>query len=645
MLDTTRAVSTSTLQNPLKFDGCGISNALYAIPARIFISVLDALSFGRPPLVLLTKDLVLGHQSRTCAAQMRIRISSTVRLGTRAALQSVNQCRPKSNDLDRADHSVLSFVSQHPADARAPFCSARPSFPPRGSLVYDMHHDHQHCRPPAPAFCSSTTSNAMHSATTKPLAACLTRLALATSPRRRATPTPSTRHAVGAAIPRRARCRRESEGAATIFGGVIPSAFSARTSSRPPRAQRPMRPFAYIAYTACLGSRRSPNYPLHYYPRARRSSTPTRLTPCLRALGRAALDAVRAKSTKKLLSRIRDVPPLPARRRAAPPTTFLPPPAPAVTGLDSTTAPPAISHATMNPLHAARDRPRRRTTPTRSTRQRTPQSRPTPPAARAVRDARVRRPPCRLHRVPALHNPLDQCSSTPAPAAFFSITRNASRVRSTRHSRSSSSASSSSPSHTPPPSTVLTVRRARLGLSPTRHRCLRPEHLQQSLLTEHAAFIASPRVLTIFSAVPTLRSEPAPGTHHEHDVHAMHVAYPCAATGFSGAPLSAQSQVLSRTAIMTRTYAAHVTAVPHHPRHFRPGPARIHHLERRSALTARLPCTYLPRCVAHIPHLRPAHPTTALFLSAVPLPDTRASCIWHEDNEPAAPHALTGVDP
>ncbi|KAJ6528472.1 hypothetical protein B0H19DRAFT_1274695 [Mycena capillaripes] len=111
----------------------------------------------------------------------------------------------------------------------------------------------------------------------------------------------------------------------TIFGGAIPSAFSARTCSvhSAPCGHSP------IAYTAFLGSRRSPNYPLHHthvaaalavaalhrqpaLPAAcvlrplmcrssaspgyhRHGTTPTRLTPCLRALGarRAALDAIR----------------------------------------------------------------------------------------------------------------------------------------------------------------------------------------------------------------------------------------------------------------------------------------------------------------------------------------------------------------
>ncbi|KAJ7348707.1 hypothetical protein DFH08DRAFT_1000708 [Mycena albidolilacea] len=45
-----------------------------------------------------------------------------------------------------------------------------------------MHRDHLHCPLPAPAFCSSTTPNAMRSGTTEPLPACLMRSVLMTSP-------------------------------------------------------------------------------------------------------------------------------------------------------------------------------------------------------------------------------------------------------------------------------------------------------------------------------------------------------------------------------------------------------------------------------------------------------------------------------
>ncbi|KAF7362772.1 hypothetical protein MVEN_00626900 [Mycena venus] len=90
-------------------------------------------------LALLTNDLVLRHLSGTFSAQMRIRISSWVRLGTRAVLTD-------------SEYPILGTLT-------LPY--ARCSFPPRGSIICDMHRDHPHSPPPASAFCSSTTRNAM----------------------------------------------------------------------------------------------------------------------------------------------------------------------------------------------------------------------------------------------------------------------------------------------------------------------------------------------------------------------------------------------------------------------------------------------------------------------------------------------------
>ncbi|KAJ6563127.1 hypothetical protein DFH09DRAFT_1364240 [Mycena vulgaris] len=137
MLDTTRAVSTSTRHNPFKFDDRSMSNAPYNVIAHAhrfkaptFMNWLDPShpltlrslpackrtyfacswmlkgskekgsrrrSYPRPngadacvpiaaSLAPLANDLVFEHPSRTCSAQMRIRISSRVRLGIRAAL-------------------------------------------------------------------------------------------------------------------------------------------------------------------------------------------------------------------------------------------------------------------------------------------------------------------------------------------------------------------------------------------------------------------------------------------------------------------------------------------------------------------------------------------------------------------------------
>ncbi|KAF8195174.1 hypothetical protein K438DRAFT_1968508 [Mycena galopus ATCC 62051] len=61
-------------------------------------------------------------------------------------------------------------------------------------------------------------------------------------------------------------------------------------------------------------------------------------------------------------------------------------------------------------------------------------------------------------------------SPTPVPPTLLSTTHNTSRICTARPSRSSSPSPHSSPSHTPPPSTLLTTRRARLNATPTRHR-------------------------------------------------------------------------------------------------------------------------------------------------------------------------------
>ncbi|KAF8175036.1 hypothetical protein K438DRAFT_1979920 [Mycena galopus ATCC 62051] len=124
-----------------------------------------------------------------------------------------------------------------------------------------------------------------------------------------------------------------------------------------PLAQRSWSPFLITGRALRRWMRRLSASPGYH----RRRSTPTRPTPCLRTLG--------------LLSRVRDVPlwrSYPHVHRAAPPTPSLPSrqslPRWSVTcnirrdyqrqrlsHLYSTTTPRAISHATTNPLHAARD--------------------------------------------------------------------------------------------------------------------------------------------------------------------------------------------------------------------------------------------------------------------------------------------------
>ncbi|KAF8146056.1 hypothetical protein K438DRAFT_1944809 [Mycena galopus ATCC 62051] len=200
------------------------------------------------------------------------------------------------------------------------------------------------------------------------------------------------------------------------------------------------------------------------------------------------------------------------------------------------------------------------------------------------------RPPCTRTPAPTHTASLYHSHhSTSALTAVFNITRNLSRVRSALHGRSSSPALPSPPSHTPPPSAVLIARRARPGASPTRHR--RPQHVRQPLSTARTVFVASRRVLPILSTVPTLPSKLAPGTHREHDAHAMHVTYI-----FSGAPPSAQSQGLLRSANMTRATTSvcstrcscspSSTPISSRPR-ARPPSATY------TALTARLPCLHV----------------------------------------------------
>ncbi|KAJ7895446.1 hypothetical protein B0H13DRAFT_2665101 [Mycena leptocephala] len=205
----------------------------------------------------------------------------------------------------------------------------------------------------------------------------------------------------------------------------------------------------------------------------------------------------------------------------------------------STTTPRAISHATTNPLHAARNRPRRRTTPTRWTpRQRAPQPRPTPPAARAAHGARIPRPPRRLRHVPALRDRLDQCTALTAQPPRLPR--------------------SSGPPATPPASaaraTVVPHRWRRLRRLFIRHHHLlsspldargwaHPQHNTDisstcgSLSPPRTPRSSAPPAPWPSSAPSHPRSKPDPGTHHEHDAHALH-----AVTVFSAAPPSARSQ-------------------------------------------------------------------------------------------------------
>ncbi|KAJ6528420.1 hypothetical protein B0H19DRAFT_1274646 [Mycena capillaripes] len=112
---------------------------------------------------------------------MRIRSSSRVRLRSRAALQSVNQRRPKSNvptatlaDPSLSHRSICAFdACERDMTVLRAYTSrsARRAFLPRVSVVYHMHSDYMHYPLPAPALLGSTARNAMRSETPKPLLA------------------------------------------------------------------------------------------------------------------------------------------------------------------------------------------------------------------------------------------------------------------------------------------------------------------------------------------------------------------------------------------------------------------------------------------------------------------------------------------
>ncbi|KAJ7710639.1 hypothetical protein B0H17DRAFT_1190348 [Mycena rosella] len=187
MLDPTRAVSTSTRHNPSKFDDRSMSNAPYNaiahthhFEAPTFMNWFDPRhpltqrslpackrtyfvcswmlkgsrekgsrrrSYPRPnapaaSLAPLASDLVFEHPSRTCSVPMRIRISSRVRLGTRAALpdseyfQSVNQCHPESNGWEHADRNPIRPPLSIAACANSTLASG---IWPSGPLSYRRH--------------------------------------------------------------------------------------------------------------------------------------------------------------------------------------------------------------------------------------------------------------------------------------------------------------------------------------------------------------------------------------------------------------------------------------------------------------------------------------------------------------------------
>ncbi|KAF8195164.1 hypothetical protein K438DRAFT_1968495 [Mycena galopus ATCC 62051] len=258
----------------------------------------------------------------------------------------------------------------------------------------------------------------------------------------------------------------------TIFGNapVSPASLS-RAAPSTIRTTTRMR----NARGAVLHRRRHVLLPAHYHHRCFAPPPPWSTidagapphAPCAVPPAYAALDTARVSTTKTLSSRTRNVPP---RRnylqvcRAAPTTAFLARPAPAVAeDIYSTTTLRAIVHATPDPLRAARHvlrdwdvtscappMPSHADTLARHHTSAHPSPDPyrQPHSKRVVLafivpDAALVASPCRatvLISVPP---------DTRAPT-LFNTTRNTSRVRSTRHGRSSSPLPRSSPSHTLP---------------------------------------------------------------------------------------------------------------------------------------------------------------------------------------------------
>ncbi|KAF8196352.1 hypothetical protein K438DRAFT_1968066 [Mycena galopus ATCC 62051] len=291
----------------------------------------------------------------------------------------------------------------------------------------------------------------------------------------------------------------------------------------------------------------------------------------------AALDAVRAKHQKAIVAHPQR--PSAVQLPALSPWHLLPPPFWSVActmrpdyrkrrlSQGTTTAPRMISQATMNPLA------------------------PEPVPRRHARHHANAHPSPDPHRQP--HGQRMTLAFIVPHAACVASPRSATVLSSVPPSPLDARALQYPPQYVPRP------RRARL-------RCLLIcyyyllslplDHPQQPFSTMHAA------------AYRLLARPGHPHTHHEHDAHVM---YPCAATVFSGVPLSARNQVLSQ-----RVYDAHhlrtLQLSPTTRTTFVPSPRPLticsspHHL--------RVPRTFPPH-----------YPTTTPILSAVPPPDTRTS--------------------
>ncbi|KAJ7808364.1 hypothetical protein B0H13DRAFT_2385869 [Mycena leptocephala] len=571
MLDMTRAVSTCARQNPFEFDDC----------APDFYELARSKTFADPAV----SPLLQAHILYTQLDAKRIEGDGST---SQCARCSRPHRFPSQRHLDVVQLLLTDdLVIEHPsrtcsADANPYLVAGATGRASRSRVSRPAHSHPSHCRLPALAFCTSTTPNAMRPVTAKPLPACPPRLRphhvwyidpdalLRPCPQGFATPrprAPQIRHAAGAALPPHARCPPP------------------HVSNIPYRIHRFPRLPPTTTISGAAPFSRGPNYHLHHHPRAQRSQW------LFFIAGAAPFFCPRtivAHPRRDSATRTSAVPHLPPRffrlirprlagawrapsasRRLSQGTVY------------STTTPRAISHATTNPLHAARDVLRDYDVLMRAI------------AAHASPDPHRQPHGQRMtlaFLVPALRDRLDQCTTLTA--------------RPPRLPRSSG------PPATPPASaaraTVVLIAGAAF-------------HVRQPLSTAHAAFVASPCTLAILSAVPP-PSKPAPGTHHEHDAHALHAAYPCA-----------------------REYDAHHhqrtstrCSFPHHPRHFRPVPMRApsaapqHHL--------RAPRTFPTVCAVPITSDHRADPFRHPTARHPRFPYTARR---HRQHPPTALHALT----
>ncbi|KAJ6569828.1 hypothetical protein DFH09DRAFT_1313622 [Mycena vulgaris] len=547
-------------------------------------------------LPLLTNDFVFEHPSRTCSVQMRIRISSRVRLGTRAALP------------DSEYHGPIRQPA-HPV----PFRIAAACTP----VVYEMLRDYQHC----------TTRNAMHSATTKPLLAHLMRSTPRTSPHQAlpflhacaalidptgakmifsgvtpqrsppvrlhapklgcATPPPCATPA--ASTPHRI-CRFPRLPPPTAILGAAPLCPSTPAPLAQPQLPSAPPPLCAALMVAVLHRRRRVFLlPAHYdhrsiAPLPPRYTIDTRSATGMRRRLKHQEAIVVLPATSLSDEATRDVPPrrsYPHVRHVAPPTAFLPPrqspprwSVACVIRRDyqlrrlsqgtvySTITPRAISHATMNPLHAARD---------------------------------VRRD----RHVTTCRDPHPQC------VTLASVVPHADFVASPRCATVLTSV---------PPS-PLEARPCRALQYHPQH-VLRPQRAPRSFLIAGAAFVAFSYATTIYCPHRSTRA-------------------------------------VGRIPNMPPTSPAPAAAALHRARRGRRLPYDAHHHQRTQHTVQLSPIprtTFVPSprapticssptppaCRRHSPPsaLYPSHPNTAPILSAVPPPDIRASYIVAPTREP-----------